>query len=237
MKNRKSELSMLQSYRMYAGGRLLTSFLIFSIGEILMYLFCVFFAFIMNAWSDGHSFVDVFNNLASNLSQKDNLDPHSWIFAISLATGIILIRQFDKSNPGGKFFRTVKGGFETYKKYQIVVYMTILSSAVLCATVAFLLDHFGIIALKGGIASSVACVTSVVYALTIFSIANRFKNKISSSAISILTVSFCSGIFGDRTLLERGDVNIFIILLVIGLILLPLSMRLYFSFYKRECWD
>ena len=77
---------------------------------------------------------------------------------------ILYLRRAFYRAQSGKFFRTVKGGFETYKKYQIVVYMTILSSTVLCATVAFLLDHFGIIALKGGIAFSVACVTSVVYA-------------------------------------------------------------------------
>ena len=237
MKDKRSELSVFQAYRLYAGGRLLTTFLIFSIGEILVYLFCVSLELGLDSCFDGHSTADVLHDLSSNLSQRGNSDPTQWIFATTLSTSILLLQQIDRSNPGGKFFRTVKGGFSTYRKYRIVVNMMILVSAVICATVAFLLDYFGIIGLKGGIVSSIACVTSVVYSMSVYCIAIRIKNKVFSSVTGILTVVICSCIFGSLPLRGTEVLIPFVILLAIGLVLLPISMRSYFYYYKRVFWD
>lgn len=236
MKNKKNGLTLFQSYRLYSGGGLLSSFLVFAIGEILVYLFCVSLELWLDSCFDGHSTADVLHDLSSNLSQRGNSDPTQWIFATTLSTSILL-QQFDRSNPGGKFFRTVKGGFSTYRKYRFVVNMIILVSAVICATVAFLLDYFGIIGLKGGIVSSIACVTSVVYSTSVYCIAIRIKNKVFSSVTSILTVVICSCIFGSLPLKGTEVMIPFIILLAIGLVLFPISMRSYFSYYKRVFWD
>ena len=236
MKNKKNGLTLFQSYRLYSGGGFLSSFLVFAIGEILVYLFCVSLELGLDSCFDGHSTADVLHDLSSNLSQRGNSDPTQWIFATTLSTSILL-QQFDRSNPGGKFFRTVKGGFSTYRKYRFVVNMIILVSAVICATVAFLLDYFGIIGLKGGIVSSIACVTSVVYSTSVYCIAIRIKNKVFSSVTSILTVVIFSGIFGSLPLMGTEVMIPFIILLAIGLVLFPISMRSYFSYYKRVFWD
>ena len=236
MKNKKNGLTLFQSYRLYSGGGFLSGFLVFAIGEILVYLFCVSLELGLDSCFDGHSTADVLHDLSSNLSQRGNSDPTQWIFATTLSTSILL-QQFDRSNPGGKFFRTVKGGFSTYRKYRFVVNMIILVSAVICATVAFLLDYFGIIGLKGGIVSSIACVTSVVYSTSVYCIAIRIKNKVFSSVTSILTVVICSGIFGSLPLMGTEVMIPFIILLAIGLVLFPISMRSYFSYYKRVFWD
>lgn len=237
MKDKKNELSVFQAYRLYTGDGLLENIFILSVAEMLLYIFLS----CMNRFTyfslSEHSFFDTLKIVFANLSRRDESDLFSCMIGLTIAVGVKLIQRYDKSTPGGKFFHTVKGGFNTFRKYRVGFFLSILIPVILCATEVFLFDRFEIIGMDGGIVYSICIVTAVVFALIAYCFISRIKNKISSAVIGFLTFIFCVGLFGTLAMLKVESLILYIILLAIGLVLLPIAMRSYFSFYKRVYWD
>ena len=238
MKNKKSELSMLQAYKLYTGESPMRRVLILLFTEIICYGALSYLTRWMDFFSDELSSDSAIEEAFMSLSQRDGSHPFSWMNGIVVGIGLVLITQrFDRSNPGGKFFRTVKGGFETFKKYRIIVHLTFLVSIAVCAIAMFLLDHFEIIGMEGGIVTSIALVTSVVFSMVILCFTSRIKKVVLSGAIGILTFMIFTFFLWGITIIKSDTVLPYVLLLAIGLVLLPISMRSYFYFYKRVYWD
>lgn len=238
MKDKRSELSMLQAYRLYTGESPLKSVLVYNFLMIICYGGLSYLTRLMDFFSDELSSDSAIEEAFMSLSQRDGSHPFSWMNGIVVGVGLMLITQrFDRSNPGGKFFRTVKGGFETFKKYRIIVHLTFLVSISVCAIAMFLLDHFEIIGMEGGIVTSIALVTSVVFSMVTLCFTSRIKKVVLSGAIGILTFMIFTFLLWGITIIRSDTVLPYVLLLAIGLILLPISMRSYFSFYKRVYWD
>jgi len=238
MKDKRSELSMLQAYRLYTGESPLKSVLILVFMEIICYGALSYLTRWMDFFSDDLSSAGAFKEAFMSLSQRDGSHPFSWMNGIVVGIGLVLMTlRFDRSNPGGKFFRTVKGGFETLKKYCIIVHLTFFVSTLVCAIAMFLLDHFEIIGMEGGIVISIAFVTSVVFSMVILCFTSRIKKVVLSGAIGILAVMIFNFLLWVITIIKSDTVLPYVLLLAIGLVLLPISMRSYFYFYKRVYWD
>ena len=237
MKDKKNELSVFQAYRLYTGDGLLENIFMFSVSEMLLYfvLSCSNrFAFFSLS---EQSFFDTLKIVFANLSRRDESDLFSCMIGLVVGIGVLLIQRYDKSTPGGKFFHTVKGGFDTFKKYRVGVFLSILIPVILCATEVFLFDRFEIIGMDGGIVYSICIVTAVVFALIAYCFFSRIKNKISSAVIGFLTIIICVLFFGVLVMIEAETLVPYIIIFAIGIVLLLISMRSYFSFYKRVYWD
>ena len=237
MKDKRSELSVFQAYRLYTGDGLLENIFMFSASEMLLYfvLSCSNrFAFFSLS---EQSFFDTLKIVFANLSRRDESDLFSCMIGLVVGIGVLLIQRYDKSTPGGKFFHTVKGGFDTFKKYRVGVFLSILIPVILCATEVFLFDRFEIIGMDGGIVYSICIVTAVVFALIAYCFISRIKNKISSAVIGFLTIIICVLFFGVLVMIEAETLVPYIIIFAIGIVLLLISMRSYFSFYKRVYWD
>ena len=238
MKDKRSELSVFQAYRLYTGESPLKSVLILIFLEIFCYGALSYLTRWMDFFSDELSSDSAIEEAFMSLSQRDGSHHFSWMDGIVVGIGLVLITQrFDRSNPGGKFFRTVKGGFETFKKYRIIVHLSILVSVAVCAICMLLLDHFEIIGMEGGIVISIAFVTSVVFSMVILCFTSRIKKVVLSGAIGILTFMIFTFFLWVITIIKSDTVLPYVLLLAVGLALLPISMRSYFYFYKRVYWD
>jgi hypothetical protein len=101
----------------------------------------------------------------------------------------------------------------------------------------FLLDHFEIIGMEGGSVTSIALVTSVVFSMVTLCFTSRIKKVVLSGAIGILTFMIFTFLLWGITIVKSDTVLPYVLLLAIGLVLLPIAMRSYFSFYKRVYWD
>ena len=237
MRDKRRQPTLSEACRLYTGSSLLKNIVVYSVLEMMAYIFLSYFHRCMLCFSGELSFVDSLKVAAANLSQRDGSSPIMWMSAVAISTEALLIPQYDRSAPGGKLFRTVKGGFETFKRYRIGVYLSFLAAVTVCATGVFLLDHFKIIGVTGGISYSINCLTSIVLTLIVFCFVNRFKNVIPSIVISTLMILVCTLSFGVLTDLNKETVLPFVILLAVGLAILPIAMSSYFAFYKRKYWD
>lgn len=152
---------------------------------------------------------------------------------------IMTMAEYDKKMPGGKFFRTVKGGFDTFVKCRITWVLLLIATVILYSSIAALLHVTGIFPLKYGVSTCISAVIFLILANGITSFSFIIKNESARAVIS--TISFLmTEIVGVTALLAGTDGQlgmIHVITLIAAVILLIVSTKAMLRSYKKNRWN
>ncbi len=227
MENNNSTVSYPEAYKIYTGRSFSIGVMWLSIASVL------FFSAIMLLMM----FLMYVDNDSDTVPEP--------LFGITIAsiygTMLVLTRMmasYDKNIPGGKFFRTVKGGFDTYAKAQKAFIVEGAISLILFCMFLAILDAIGIIEIGNGIGSCIALVITIFLARAIASFSRMIKNSITRM-IMIMFVFFVVDLLGVLQIEAFGGKIglLHVVLAVVTIVLTIISEKAVLHNYRKKYWD
>lgn len=160
-------------------------------------------------------------------------------FAIvgGITIAVFSLFTYEKLLPGGKFFRTVKGGFDTYKKMRTAFELSTsialcLYSGIICVINAIIpiMEH------GTGTCISVAVFLLLGECLTNF--INTIKNGLARSVLNLLILFALSLVGVFTAYFNSGTLSIVhVTAAILAIVLMPISHNLMLANYKKYRWD
>lgn len=232
MQENKSPLTVSQALNLYTGTGLPGTILGLAAYEVLFYLGAFVCMTLMIMLGEGISFPEAVSNIAETPAGDCVM-----VFAPGLINCIVLLQQFNRDQPGGKLFRTVKGGFGTFVNYRTGAYISELLSMLLFGSAVLLLDIAGIAKIHGGLSAVIALVVSNIAAIGVVTFILPAKNEFVLGAGSVITMF---AITGSCTMLLPALSDSLIPHLITGIagaVLVAVSSKVYFAHYRNNRWD
>ena len=228
MENKRSSVSYGDAYRIYTGRSFTNGIVLFSIGAVVMFAGVMLLMTLMM------------------LADNDDTDLRSKsFFSITIAAvycNMLIITRiqssFAKGVPGGKYFRTVKGGFDTFAKAQkAFIAEGAVAVLVFCAFLA-VLDCFGIIDIGNAAGSCLMLFITVFLARAIASFGRLIKKPVTRTII-MMFVLYAVNIFGIMLIeTSGGKIGVLqVVLAAAALILTIISEALVLRDYRKTRWD
>lgn len=230
MENNKKELTLSQALQLYNGASFPKLTLQFVGYTVLFYLASmVFFTFIIGL---EHGFAEAQKEISENLLSSIYL---GIVGGVSIA--ILSLLTYEKKLPGGKFFRSVKGGFATYRKMRIASELSIVIGICLYTGVICALNAVLPIMVYG----TATCISAAVFILLgtgVVNLVNMMKNDLARSILNII-VLFAFGLAGVLTVfIGGGQLGIVhIVVAILAVVLIPVSHHLMLASYRKHRWD
>ena len=232
MQENKSPLTISQALKLYTGTGLGGTVLGLAAYEVLFYIGAFVSMTLMIMLGEGISYPEAVRNIAETPAGDCVM-----VFAPGIINCIVLLSQYTKDKHGGKFFRTVKGGFGTFVRYRTGVYNSELLSMLLFGTAALLLDIAGIAKIHGGLSAVIALVVSNIAAAGIVTFMLPAKNELVLGAGSVIAMFAITG--SCTILLPMLSDNLIphLVTGIAGAVLAAVSSNVYFAHYRKNRWD
>ncbi len=227
-----NRITLSKAMKLYNGRSMPELILKMSLLSMGVYALMLAFIFLIGL-AGGDDSVTVRSEMAGSLMADS-------FFMISAGLINIIMAQmtYEKHMPGGKFFRTVKGGFDTYKKASTAICISRVAIAAIITAFASLLHISGIVPMKYGI---VTTVTVFVLVLVAMCICNFLSMRLSStvSFFFALIIYFVIGIAAVIILEVTGGTPGIVQLVpaVTTAVLLPVSHNMLMKVYKEKRWN
>lgn len=230
MKNNKNTLGASKALKLYNGNNILKLSIYFSGFTIICYfsLITIFVLFMGIRIGFDNAYAEICGTLFGNL------------FFVIFGVMVIALHAnmtYEKHLPGGKFFRSIKGGFKTYKKMKTgylisTTFVVLIYCGVICAiNVLFPIMLYG----------TTTCIATVICLLLGISFENfigMIKNyQLKSLLEFILVFALCFSVILAVYATEGRLGMIYITAAVIAVVLLPISHKLMLNNYQKERWD
>ena len=154
-----------------------------------------------------------------------------------IVTSLLSLMTYDKEFPGGKYYRSVRGGYDTYKKMRLGNLITAIAVIFLfVGTICAINAIFPIL-----VYGTATCISMLIFLLLGIGIGNLLS-MIPSGAIrggvSVITFFALDMIGIISVYASEGKLGIVqIIAGVIALVLIPVSYKLMIINYKKNRWD
>lgn len=231
MRENKSPLTVSQALKAYTGKGIVLFAAQLVWLEMSFFVAASVVLILMIMTGDGISYQEA----AESVSDIPMID-FFMALSISLLNSLMLLTQYRKSVPGGKLFRTMKGGFGTFAGYYKGICIAEMLAAAADCCVFLLLDTFGIVRLHGGASAVIAAFVSLTVASGAVPLVSMSENDAFRALMSIVLPV---GITAAGTLLlptlGMGFIP-HIITGVAGTVFLIVSARAYLSYYKKNLW-
>lgn len=231
MNKNGSAITMSKALKLYNGrsmGEMMLKTSLFSIGS---YAATLLLFVLMGAVSSG-GFDAARNDIGESMVSDT-------ILVIDTAIINLILSQltFEKHMPGGKFFRTVNGGFDTYRKASSAVCISRIVNIAVTAATAGLLHISGIMKLKYGMASVITAIIFLVLAIGICNLISMIFNSTLSAFLSTAVFSVI-GITAIIILRENGGRlgAVQLIAAAAAAVLVPVSQIMLMKVYKEKRW-
>lgn len=230
MKKNNSSLTISQALKVYNGSSLPKMIFMFSCMMTLIYIGTIVFFFLMIGLQDGIA-----------AARKAVIEsPISSIF-LAMYEGIdvviISVMTYEKKIPGGKFVRSVKGGFETYKKVRTALTITTIIAICLSMSIIGALNA----AVPIMIHSTATCISVGVFLILGIGAANfvnMIENEFARGFLNVI-ILFALSILGVLTV-HFGDGKlgiVHIIAAILAVLLIPISHNMMLASYRKNHWD
>ncbi len=153
---------------------------------------------------------------------------------VSAMVAALMQHTFEKTMPGGKFYRSLPEGFTAYRKMRLGMrYLCILVSClylgIICAA------NMVIPFMNHGTAKCVSVLVWLVHALGLADLIQMIPHGTARAVLSSLVMLF-SG-FGGVMMVYTGMWYVTVLLAVNALWLLPFSYRAMLNSYRSTRWD
>ena len=235
MRENKSHLTVSQALKFYTGTGLAGTILGLAAYEVIFFAGAYAMMTLVIALSEGISL----SNAVSNIAEAPAGDC-VMAFAPALINCLVLLVPNDRSAPGGKLFRTVKGGFDTFARERVGIYISTVLAALIFCIFAFLLDLIGIAKTQNGLSAVIAVFVSSLMSLGAGTFALLIPGDALRGFASVL-ISFVTGA-GVAIVLNilrtlNGSLLPHIIAGIVGAALMIISAKVYLSYYKKNLWN
>lgn len=235
MRDNKSPLTVSQALKAYTGTGLAGTIFGLAAYECIFYIGAYATMALVIALSDGTSFSEATANIAQTPAGDCIM-----AFAPALVNCLVMLVPNDRNAPGGKLFRTFRGGFDTFARSRVGVFISALLAALTFCVFALLLDLTGIARVQYGVFAEAAVFVSSLAALGAGTLALLIRNDGVRGFISVI-VCFAVSAGGAVTLNILTALNEsalpHIVAGVIGAALSVTAAKVYLSYYKKELWD
>ncbi len=229
---RESKLTVSQAMKLYTGTGLAETILGLAAYDLIFYISASVCMTLMIMLGEGISYPEAVRNISETPAGDCIM-----VFAPAIINVIILLSQYNKDKPGGKLFRTVKGGFDTFVSYRTGAYISMLLSIIIYGGVMLLFALFGLIGLHGGVSAVIAVVVSSMAAMGVVTFMLLIKNE---AVLGITSVLVMFAVTGSCTVLLPMLTDSLLPHLYIGILgaaLIAVSTKAYFSHYKKHIWN
>ncbi|MBR1592512.1 MAG: hypothetical protein IJ666_05820 [Ruminococcus sp.] len=231
MENNKSTLTFSQALKLYTGN---------SIQKFVLKSVPVTFLAYMATLVCFHILLGLENGIAAAHKEitESLISDMFMMMDCTIGIAIIMTLTFEKRLPGGKFFRTTKGGFDTYKKMRAALSIAIITLVVLYISAVYIVNAVGIFPLSNGFGSCVSTAIFLILAVGINNFAYMIKNDVARS-LTNLFVFFVFGIIGILSAeVVDGSLGIFHLIMAIMTVgVVPISHKLMLENYRKNRWD
>ncbi|HAG14473.1 MAG TPA: hypothetical protein DCG49_11530 [Ruminococcus sp.] len=224
-------LTCSQAHKIYTGNGMGMYALKLSIGGILMYAATLITFFLITLLSKGNA-----SDAMQELSGTTLINTF-----LTMDTGIILmitgLMHYDKQLPGGKYFRTVKGGFDTYRKMKNAALIARIAALTAIMIFGAIIDLLGICRLAYGTGDVIYIGAFLLLSIGLTNYMNLIKEP-AARGISAPFIIFAAGLPGV-ILPTVFDGNIFFALAVaaIAIPLIIISQKVMLNDYKKNKWN
>lgn len=228
MEKTKSTLTLSQALKLYYGTGIPKLTLQFSCIMAAIYLGAIAFLTLLlgleNGFAEAHE--EISEKLISNM-----------LFAMvgGVAAAVLSVLTYEKPLPGGKFFRTVKGGFATYKKLRAALELTTVIGICLYAGIISIINAVIPIMLHGT-ATLVSVAVFLVLGMGVANLINTMKNSLARSIVTVI-MQFPLSLAGVFTAFDGKLGLVHIIALILAIVLIPVSHNVMLTSYRKHRWD
>lgn len=230
MEKNKTSLTISQALKLYNGSSLPKLTLQFSCIMTVLYIASIAFFTLLIGAKIG--FAAAREKVSESLTSSMYLAMDGGI-----ATAVISVLTYEKKLPGGKFFRSVKGGFDTYKKMRAALVLSTIIGICLFAGIICVLNTFIPIMVYG----TATCISVAVFLLLgvgIVNLVNIIKNDLARTLLNLILL-FMISLVGVITVYvnDRKLGSVHIITATLAIVLIPVSHKLMLASYRKHRWN
>lgn len=229
---RESKLTVSQALKLYTGTGLLGTIIGLAVYELAFFISASVCMTLIIMLSEGISYPEA----VQNVSETPAIDC-IMAFAPALINVIVLLSQYGKNKPGGKLFRTVKGGFETFVSYRTGAYTSMIFSMIIYGGVVLVLALVGVLGLHGGVSAVIATIVSSIAAMGIVTFMLPIKNDAVLGFASVVATCAITAVCTPLLPALTDSLIPHLIIGIIGAVLVAVSTRVYFRHYRMTHWD
>ena len=227
---KSNSLTLSQAHKLYTGNSIGMSALRMSLIGILCYIASIMCIFLMS-WMSKGNVPDAMKELRGTTVINKFLTIDAGI--ILIITGLI---NYDRQYPGGKYFRSVNGGFETYQKMKNAALIARITALLSVLIFGALTDVFGIIRLKNGTSDIVYIGAFLLIGIALVNFMGFIRNPAVRGFLSPFVV-FAAGVFGViLPSVFNGNIVIPLVLAAAAIPLIIVSQKVMLNDYKRRQW-
>ncbi len=229
---RESKLTVSQALKLYTGTGLVETILVLAAFELAFYIGASVCMTLMIMLGEGISYFEAVRNISETPAGDCIM-----AFAPSVINCIVLLSQYSKDKPGGKQFRTVKGGFETFVSYRTGAYISMIFSMIIYGGVVLVLSLFGVLGLHGGVSAAIAAVVSVITAMGVVTFFLLIEDERVCALVSVVAALSITGSCTALLPMLTDSLIPHLIIGIIGAVLASVSTSMYFSHYRQKRWN
>lgn len=228
---KSNSLTLSQAHKIYTGDSMGMFALKLSIGGILMYSATIFTFFIIMLLSEGNV-SDALKELSGTALINTFLTMDAGI--VLMITGLM---QYDKQFPGGKYFRTVNGGFDTYRKMKNASLIARVIALISIMLVGAIFDRLGLFKLSFGTNDVIYIGAFLLISIGLVNFMNLIKNP-AVRGLSTPFVIFAAGLLGVilPNILD-GKIYFALAVAVIAVPFIVISQKVMLNDYKKNKWN
>ncbi len=229
MKN--NTLTLSQAHKLYTGNSIGQYVLKLNLGGILAYTSSIIFFLIIMMLSKG--------NISGAFKELNGTAVVNTFLTID--AGVILmiteLINYGKQYPGGKYFRTVKGGFDTYKKMKNAALAARVVSLISIMIFGAIMDLSSIIKLTHGTSDILYIGAFLLISIGLVNFMGSIKNLALRGFLTPFVI-FVAGLFGV-ILPDIFDSNTGIALAftVAAIPLIIISQKVMLNDYQKNKWN
>lgn len=230
MKKNKTSLTISQALKIYNGSSLPELTLQFSCIMTALYIASIVFFTLLIGAENGFE-----------AAHKEVIETHisSMFLAFdgAIAVAVISVLTYEKNLPGGKFFRSVKGGFDTYKKMRTALVLSTIIGICLYTGIICVLNTLIPIMIYG----TATCISIAVFLLLgvgIINLVNVIKNNLARALLNPILLLALSLVGVITVYASDGKLGIVhIIAAILAIVLIPISHKLMLASYRKHRWN
>ncbi|SFD25123.1 hypothetical protein [Ruminococcus albus] len=222
-------LTLSQAHKIYTGDSMGLYALKLSIGGILMYSATILTFFIIMLLSKGNVSAAL-NEMSGSTLTNTFLTIDAGI--ILMITGLI---QYDRHLPGGKYFRTVNGGFDTYRKMKNASLIARVISLISIMLFGALFDRLGILKLAFGTSGVIYIGAFLLLNIGLVNLIDLIKNPaVKGLSTSIVLVAGLAGVISPD--ITDGNIYFALAVAVTAVPFIIISQKIMLNNYKKNKW-
>ena len=228
---KSNSLTLSQAHKIYTGDSMGMFALKLSFGGILMYSATIFTFFIIMLLSEGNV-SDALKELSGTALINTFLTMDAGI--VLMITGLM---QYDKQFPGGKYFRTVNGGFDTYRKMKNASLIARVIALISIMLVGAIFDRLGLFKLSFGTNDVIYIGAFLLISIGLVNFMNLIRNP-AVRGLSTPFIIFAAGLLGVilPNILD-GKIYFALAVAVIAVPFIVISQKVMLNDYKKNKWN